>query len=229
VNGDSHANDAEEEDVKISRQSKLVMMGDSITDCGRAQPIGEGHAGALGNGYVALIDALLGAACPALGIRVVNVGLSGNTVRDLKQRWQRDVVALKPDWLSIMIGINDVWRHFDLPRQREIHVGLEEYELTLEELCAATRPQLKGLVLMTPYFIELNRGDPMRAQMDRYGAAVKRLAKKYQAVLVDTQAAFDDVLGSLHPMALAWDRVHPNQTGHMILARAFLRAVGFKW
>lgn len=215
--------------MKISRQSKLVMIGDSITDCGRAQPVGEGQAGALGNGYVSLIDALFGAACPALGIRVVNVGSSGHTARDLKQRWRRDVLLLKPDWLSILIGINDVWRQFDLPHQKEIHVGLEEYELTLDELCAAARPQLQGLVLMAPYFIEPSPDDPMRAQMDRYGAAVKRLAKKHQALLVDTQAAFNAVLKHVHPMALAWDRVHPNQTGHMIIARAFLRAVGFKW
>ncbi|MGD0094409.1 MAG: SGNH/GDSL hydrolase family protein [Planctomycetota bacterium] len=215
--------------MRIGQHSKLVMIGDSITDCGRAQPVGEGLFDAVGKGYVAQVDALLGAVCPEMGIRILNVGLSGNTVRDLKQRWERDVLALKPDWLAVMIGINDVWRQFDLPRQKELHVGPEEYETTLDELCAATRAQLQGLVFMTPYFIEPNREDPMRAQMDRYGAAVRRLAKKHRALLVDTQAAFDKVLKHLHPMALAWDRVHPNQTGHMILARAFLQAIGFKW
>ncbi|MCY3024519.1 MAG: SGNH/GDSL hydrolase family protein [Planctomycetota bacterium] len=205
------------------------MIGDSITDCGRAQPVGEGLFDATGKGYVAFTDALLCARYPELGIRVINVGTSGNTVRDLKQRWDRDVTALHPDWLSVMIGINDVWRQFDLPRQNDIHVGLEEYESTLDELCAAARPQLQGLVLLTPYFIEPNRRDLMRARMDSYGAAVKRLAKKHRAVFVDTQAAFDRVLKHLHPMALAWDRVHPNQTGHMIVARAFLDALGFEW
>lgn len=205
------------------------MIGDSITDCGRAQPVGEGLGEALGRGYVALVDSLLTARYPHLGMRVINVGNSGNTVRDLKQRWERDVLALKPDWLSVMIGINDVWRQFDLPRQKEIHVGLEEYEQTLDELCAATRQQVSGLVLLTPYFIELNRKDAMRARMDQYGAAVKRLAKKHRAICVDTQAAFDRVLKHMHPMALAWDRVHPNQTGHTIIARAFLDAIGLQW
>ena len=82
---------------------------------------------------------------------------------------------------------------------------------------------------MTPFFIEPNRADPMRAQMDRYGAVVREVAAAYDAVFVDTQAAFDGVLDQLHPMTLAWDRVHPTLTGHMVLARAFLDAVGYQW
>ena len=215
--------------MRIAAHSKLVMIGDSITDAGRARPAGEGLFDALGKGYVCQVDALLGAACPELGIRVVNMGCSGNTVRDLKARWQSDVTDLRPDWLSVMIGINDVWRQFDLPRQPEQHVGLEEYEATLEELVAATRPSLKGLVLLTPYFIEPNRADAMRARMDQYGAVVKQTAARHDALFVDVQAAFDRVLEHCHPMSLAWDRVHPNQTGHMIIARAFLQAVGYQW
>ena len=215
--------------MKIAKGSKLVMIGDSITDCGRAQPVGEGGGEALGRGYVAFVDALLGAAYPELAIRVVNVGTSGHTVRDLKARWQRDVLDLAPDWLSVMIGINDVWRQFDSPRRSEIHVLLEEYEQTLDTLLEATRPSLKGLVLMTPYFIEPSKKDPMRAQMDRYGAAVRKLAKKHDALFVDTQAAFDKVLAHCHSMVLAGDRVHPNAIGHMILARAFLEGVCYEW
>ena len=128
-----------------------------------------------------------------------------------------------------MIGINDVWRQFDSPLQTEIHVPLGEYGERLVQLVAATRPRLQGLVLMTPYFIEPNRDDPMRAQMDRYGAVVREIASAHDAVFVDTQAAFDHVLAQLHPMTLAWDRVHPTLAGHMVLARAFLNAVGFEW
>src|SRR5438046_2824066 len=97
----------------LGKNSKLVMIGDSITDCGRNRPVGEGYSGALGNGYVSLVDALLGSVYFHHGIRVVNMGSSGETVRDLRRRWQSDVVDLKPNWVSIMIGINDVWRQFD--------------------------------------------------------------------------------------------------------------------
>ena len=205
------------------------MIGDSITDAGRAQPVGEGMGEALGRGYVALVDALLGTAYPAHHVRVVNMGTSGNTVRDLAARWQRDVLEQHPDWLSIMIGINDVWRQFDSPSRPEGHVDPEEYERTLNDLVAHTRPNVKGLVLMTPFYIEPNKADAMRAQMDRYGALVQKVAAGHDAVFVDTQAAFDRVLTSCYPATLAWDRVHPNMTGHMVLARAFLDTVGFSW
>ena len=213
----------------IDPNSNLLFIGDSITDCGRARPVGEGSGGALGNGYVSLVDGLLNATYPERRIRIVNMGISGNTVRDLKGRWQRDVLDRKPDWLSIMIGINDVWRRFGARSQVKQHVPPDEYASTLEELISTTLPGLKGLVLMTPYFIEPDRADPMREMMDRYGETVRAMAGKYGAVFVDTQAAFDEVLKDLHPMALAEDRVHPNLTGHMVLARAFLRAVGYRW
>lgn len=215
--------------LRLEADTKLVMIGDSITDCERARPIGEGLFNALGKGYVSLVDSLLQATYPERRIRVVNMGTSGNTVRDLEARWQTDVVDLKPDWLSIMIGINDVWRQFDTPWQPEWAVTLDEYRPTLERLVAQTRPQVKGLVLLTPYVIEPNPADPMRATMDRYGAAVRELASQYDAVFVDTQAAFNAVMEHIHPTGIAWDRIHPGQVGHMVLARAFLTAIGYDW
>jgi lysophospholipase L1-like esterase len=215
--------------MKLQQNAKLVMIGDSITDAERARPHGEGLFGALGRGYVSQVDALLQSTYPERLIRVVNQGEGGNTVRDLKNRWRRDVLEKSPDWLSVMIGINDVWRQYDLPWQTENHVPLNEYSATLEELVRQTRPHLKGLVLMTPFFIEPNRSDAMRARMDEYGQAVKEIAGKYDAVFVDVQAAFDAVLEHFHPGTLAWDRVHPIQAGHMVIARAFLKTLDYAW
>ena len=215
--------------MKLSPDSKLVMIGDSITDCGRAQPVGEGLFDALGKGYVSLVDSLLGAAYPEHGLRVVNMGNGGDTALDLKNRWQADVLDLKPDWLSVMVGANDVWRQFDSPTRPEQAVPLEVYEETLHGLVSRTLPTVKTLVLLTPFYIEPNRGDPMRARMDEYGAVVKRLATHQGTLFVDTQAAFDAVLETYYPATLSWDRVHPNQTGHMIIARAFLKAIDFAW
>lgn len=212
--------------MKIAPHSKLVFIGDSITDCERARPVGEGLFGALGKGYVSIVEGLLAAINPAGAIRVVNMGSSGNTVLDLKARWQTDVVALKPDWLVIMIGVNDVWRQFDLPRQTEIHVSPAVYATTLDELVASTKSKVKGLVLMSPFYIEPNPADAMRARMDEYGAIVRQTAAKHQALFIDTQAAFNGALQHMHANNLAWDRVHPNNIGHAILARAFLKAVG---
>ena len=143
--------------MKIGKSEKLLLIGDSVTDCGRTQPVAEGLFDPLGRGYVTMIDALLTSTYPERGIRVINVGNGGNTVRDLKARWDRDVIGLKPDWLSIDIGVNDVWRQFDLPRLPHVHVNLEEYAETYEALVAQTRPMLKGLILMTPHYLEPNR------------------------------------------------------------------------
>ena len=206
------------------------MIGDSITDCNRARPIAEAASwDSLGTGYVSLVNAFLTATTPQARIRVINMGIGGNTVADLAARWSSDVLDLKPDWLSVMIGVNDVWRQFDQRLQTETHVSVDQYGKTLETLIRTTRPQLKGLVLMTPFFIEPNRADPLRKMLDEYGAVVRQLAGRHQAIFVDTQAAFDNILTELHPMAMAADRVHPNLTGHMLLARAFLNVIDYTW
>ena len=216
--------------MRLTTGQKLVFIGDSVTDCGRGRPIGEGLGTALGDGYVSLVNGLLEATYPEAAIRVVNVGSSGNTVRDLAQRWQSDVMALNPDWLSIMIGINDVWRQFDSPHQSEIHVLPQEYGRTLLRLCEEVRPTLAGgLILMTPFYIESLADDAMRQRMDEYGAMVRQVAHETEAIFVDTQVAFNAVLEHMHSAAIAWDRVHPNRVGHTILARAFLNAIEFSW
>jgi lysophospholipase L1-like esterase len=161
---------------------------------------------------------------PETPVRVLNTGISGNRVTDLEARWKSDVLDLEPNWLSIMIGINDVWRQLNAESGAE-QVGPEQYELVYRSVLAKTRPQLDGLVLMTPYFLETNREDPMRVKMDAYGAITKKLAADFDAISVDTQAAFDHYLAHQPTQSLCADRVHPNGVGHMILARAFLSAV----
>lgn len=215
--------------MRIEAKSKIVFIGDSITDAGRARPVAEGLFDPLGRGYVTMVEALLTATYPDRQYRVINVGTSGNTVRDLAERWEADVVKLKPDWLSVCIGINDVWRQFDSPRQVELGVPLEEYERVYGELLGRVRGSLKGLVLMTPYYIEIVREDAMRRKMEMYAEAVKRLAGKFDAQLVDSQGAYDEMLTHMHSAQLAWDRIHPNQAGHMVLARGWLKAVGYEW
>ena len=216
--------------MKIQAGSKLLFLGDSITDAGRTRPVGEGLFDPMGKGYVNVVTGLLGTCYPELDIRVVNMGCSGDTVRSLKARWQTDVVERKPDWLVVMIGVNDVWRQFDMPLIKEEHVYIDEYEKTLDELAAEGKKLARGgLVLMTPHYIEPNRADAMRAMMDKYGQVVRKLAAKHDAIFVDVQGGFDRVLKHCHPNALAWDRVHPNITGHSVIAKAFLDAVGFEF
>lgn len=207
---------------------KWVMIGDSITDAGRSES-GEATPWepqeGFGHGYVNLVNAHIQATHPEKNIRILNRGIGGNTIRDLKARWTDDVLALKPDWLSVMIGINDVWRQCDTPLQTEGHVYLEEFEQTYSEILAAARPNLKGLILASPYVIENNSADPMRMLMDQYGAVVKKLADTFDAIHVDVQPAFNRHLKTRSAFSLAWDRIHPNTTGHLIIANEFLKAI----
>ena len=204
----------------------IVFIGDSISDYDRKRPVGEGLFNGWGTSYVANVGALLGCMYPEMRIRVKNVGISGNQVRDLDRRWQTDVLDQNPDWVSVLIGINDVWRQFDSPLQTEEHVPLDEFEQTYEKLILRTLPHAKGMILMTPFFMEPNRQDAMRARMDEYGAVVKKLADKHGLVFVDLQTAWDRLFEHMHPCNIAWDRIHPNQTGHMYIAKQFLAAVG---
>ena len=92
-----------------------------------------------------------------------------NTVRDLLGRWQTDVLDLKPDWVAVMIGINDVWRQFDSPRQPEAHVGLEEYETTLDDLIERTQHRVDMAVAARgPVIVYRDRSaEEIRAVADR--------------------------------------------------------------
>jgi len=205
----------------FEQNQTILFIGDSITDCGR-RDLAAPH----GDGYVNIASSLLLARYPNLHLRFINRGVSGNTTRDLAARWQRDVLAEQPDWLSIMIGINDVWRAFG-PNVHEA-VPLFEYEATLRELLQRVQHETTArLILMEPYMIEADQSVSMRRQMDQYAAVVRELAIHYDAVLVRTQAAFDVVLEHTVPAGWAPDYIHPNHPGHAVIALAWLRAIGF--
>jgi len=212
--------------MKIDDKQTILFIGDSITDCGRNHPIGEGNG--LGSGYVAIVDSLLTSFYPEKQIRVINTGTGGHRVTDLAHRWQTDAMDIAPDWLSIMIGINDVWRQFDNINLVE-QIDPERFESTYRELLGQTRSHLRGLTLMTPFYLETNTEDPMRKLMDCYGQIVKHLASDYDAEFVDTQCFFNQHLAHRPTQSICGDRVHPNQAGHMILARAFLSSISFDW
>lgn len=204
--------------------SHLLIIGDSVTDCGRARPVGAGAPPALGHGYVQILETTLRARDTHRAGRITNMGVGGDTIRDLVARWDTDVLALQPDWLAVMIGINDVWRYFDPVKQADA-VPPDEFERIYEALIVRTRPRLPGgLILMTPYYIEPDRREPMRARMDIYGTIVAGLAKRHQTIFVDTQAAFDRALTKQSGTDLAPDKVHPTESGHQVLANAFLTA-----
>lgn len=128
----------------FQKNDTVLFIGDSISDYERKRPVGEGLRNAWGTSYVACAGALLGSIYPELALRVINMGVSGNQTRDLIARWQTDVMDLRPDWVCMLIGINDVWRQFDQPQMPETHVLPDEYARNCESLIQRTLPPRQG-------------------------------------------------------------------------------------
>src|SRR3954471_10498402 len=152
--------------------ARILFQGDSITDGNRGRSADPNHI--LGHGYAFIISAKLGAAFAAMNLEFINRGSSGNTVRELQKRWEKDTLELKPDVLSILIGVND--QSHDVP--------LDEYERTYEELimqAKAANPKLR-LVLCEPFTLPVgNRKDgyeAWRAGIEARQGVVARLAAK---------------------------------------------------
>ena len=126
---------------------RIVFAGDSVTDMGSVNPVGEGLFDNLGHSYVRVIENLLSALYPEIRIRVTNSGIAGNTSRDLLARWDRDVRSLNPQWVSILIGFNDVWRQFDSPAMTDQMVPPEEYRENVRKMILTEKPHVKGIFL----------------------------------------------------------------------------------
>lgn len=202
---------------------RIVFAGDSVTDMGSQNPVGESLFDSIGHSYVRVIENLLAALYPEVHLRVTNSGISGDNSQMLLARWERDVRALDPQWVSICIGINDVWRQFDSPAIKEQTISPECYRENVRKMILTEKPHVKGIFLMTPYYMEPNASDFMRARMDEYGAICKKLAEEYGCIFIDLQAMFSKYCSVRHSSYLAWDRVHPNQIGATLIALEWLK------
>ncbi len=207
---------------------RIVFAGDSVTDMGR-NDTGEGLFDNVGRSYVREVENLLAATYPEVRVRITNKGRSGNTSRDLLARFERDVVDLAPDWVSICIGINDVWRQFDSPAIPDEQVMPEEYRENLTKMILSVTDKVKGIFLLTPYYIEPSREDVMRKRMDEYCDICRELADAFGCIFVDFQAMYEKYCTIRHSSYIAWDRVHPNQVGAMLMAKEFLKKCEFRF
>lgn len=204
----------------FSTNCRVLFQGDSITDGNRGRGKDPNHI--LGHGYVFIIAAGYGGRNPDLNIDFVNRGCSANSVVDLQARWQADAINLKPDVLSIAIGIND-YAYTGVP--------LEKYEQQYDQLLSNTVQALPAvrLVLCEPFGLPVGRfkdkWEVHRTELAKRQAVVARLAKKYNAILVQFQKAFDDACKRAAADYWIWDGVHPTYRGHQVMADAWIRTV----
>lgn len=211
----------------FEKNDRILFTGDSVTDFGRRRPVGEGLGEGVGPGYVRTVESFLNIFYPELNLRISNTGNSGDSSKDLLKRFDEDVVALNAQWVSILIGVNDVWRQFDTPAIVEDQVSPEEFRANITEMIERIKDKTKGIFLMTPVYMEPYKEDPLRKRLDEYSVILKELSEKYGCIYVDLQSAFDEYFKHRHSSFIAWDRVHPNQSGAMIIANEFLKNTGF--
>jgi lysophospholipase L1-like esterase len=204
----------------------ILFQGDSITDASRNRTVLEPNvARALGTGYPLLIasDLLLGK--PDRGYRFINRGISGNKVPDLAQRWSSDTVALRPDILSVLIGVNDYWHHLLNGYAGTIKDYEDEYTALLE-LTRRELPQVR-LVILEPFVLRTGAVDARWfPEFDERRAAAARVAGRARATWVPLQQKLDSAARKTGPAYWAADGVHPTPAGHALIAEQWRRAVG---
>ena len=209
----------------IQPNQTVLFTGDSITDCGR-----RAEQRPLGGGYVHMAVDLINARYPDNGCRFINTGISGNIVRDLFDRWTDDCIRFRPDWLSIMIGINDLHRWLSGAQDIYGVAGFEDYYRKV--LTRAREETSAELVLITPFYMSTAEPDEAQGWRGRvmktlpdYIAVVEKLAASFDARMVRPHDMFQRQL-KLHPADdFCNEPVHPNATGHLMIAHEWLRAV----
>jgi lysophospholipase L1-like esterase len=205
--------------IDIKPNNTIVFIGDSITDAGRRESVYK----PFGYGYVHFAANQLLAKYPDYNINIVNTGISGNTIRDLKSRWRKDCLDYKPDIVSILIGINDVWR-FHTNRLNEA-VFLEDYKLIYEELLLQLKEQNNSqIVLIEPFMFCNDTDNPMFYSLQEYIYAVNKLAKQFNAVLVPLQKSINEIIHRVPPEKWSEDMVHPYVWAHCWITERWLEA-----
>jgi lysophospholipase L1-like esterase len=204
----------------------FLFQGDSITDGNRGRNNDPNHI--MGHGYAFSVASRIGADFPNEGFKFFNRGISGNTIFDLQKRWQTDTLDLRPDVLSILIGINDVDQSIN---NSATAPGLVEFERAYRDILTHSKNSKPNtlFVLGLPFVYPIgnrkenwelwNEGTSKRAKI------VNKIAREFQAVLVDYPSVFDKAMKNTPPDYWIWDGIHPTVFGHELMAREWIKQV----
>ena len=203
--------------------ARILFQGDSITDGNRGRNSDPNHI--LGHGYQFIISCKYGEELAERHLLFMNRGVSGNRVADLARRWQKDTIDLKPDILSILIGVNDLGSG----------VSADQFQQQYDQLLADTMKVLPNvkLILCEPFGLPVGKKkdiwDTYRKDLEMRQAIVAKLAAKYHAADVKLQKIFDDATKRAPAEYWIWDGVHPTYSGHQLLADEWERTVQAYW
>ena len=219
---------ADNSHVESGKDKGLVFLfqGDSITDGNRGRTTDPNHI--MGHGYAFAVASRIGADFPDRDLLFFNRGVSGNKITDLQKRWQTDTLDLKPDVLSILVGINDTAAVVNKSAEA---IPMEQFETIYRNLlqaCRQVNPQVL-FVLGIPFVYpvgkrtenwELWREDTLNRQ-----AIVRKLAAEFNAVLIDYPAVIDNAISRKNVDYWVWDGIHPTVFTHELMAREWIKQV----
>lgn len=217
--------------LQLKQGATVLIQGDSITDAGRNRKNTKPNdLKALGRGYAQLIAYHLLAKHPEKELKIFNRGISGHKVPDLDARWDRDCLDLKPDILSIMIGVNDYWHTVAFGSKYKGTV--ESYESGFKALLERTQKALPEtrLVICDPFVVQAadksTRADWF-PEFDHRRAKARSVAESAGAIYVEFQQMFDAAVAAGYPHKdLAGDAIHPTTHGHALMASRWLGDTG---
>ena len=202
---------------------RYLFQGDSITDAFRAV---DEHPAFTGQGFVRLLDVRLTFESP--GTEVINRGVSGNRIVDMLARWKKDCLNLKPDVLTILVGINDSIQEYVQKNGVDAVLYEKVYRILLE-MVKKELPATK-IILMTPFLVGSgskdeywgHHWDEIKADLVELRDVVDRLANEFQATFIDLQNVFDEAQKRAPAEHWSFDCVHPTAAGHELIARAWM-------
>jgi lysophospholipase L1-like esterase len=211
--------------LQINKGSVILFQGDSITDAGREKTKElPNSGGSFGGGYAFITAASLLRHFSAHEPKIYNRGISGNKVYQLAERWQKDCLDLKPDVLSILIGVNDYWHM----RNGQYNGTVEVYENDFRKLLTNTRAALPGiqLVICQPFALPGTTAVDQSwvAPLSAYQESAYKICEEFNGIWVPFQKVFDEALKFAPASWWAPDGVHPSMAGAYLMAAAWLKA-----
>lgn len=210
----------------LLKDNVILFQGDSITDAGRNKEDNSyNNAKVLGSGYPMLTGAALLEKFAALNLKVYNKGISGNKVYQLAERWDNDCLNIKPDILSILIGVNDIWHKLNGQYNGTVDIYRKDYIALLERTKKAL-PNVK-LIICEPFAVRGVKAvdDKWYPEFYDYQKAAREIATQFGATFVPYQKIYDEA--QKHAPGAYWtpDGVHPTLAGAQLMSQAWLAAV----
>ena len=212
--------------IHLQKNMTILFQGDSITDAGRQnrQKPKRNDQKSMGNGYASMATGSLLASDTSLNLSIFNRGISGNKVHQLDARWQRDCLDHKPDVLSILLGVNDIWHGLN----GRYDGTVQKYEDDYMSLIDRTRKALPNvqIIICEPFVLKCGAvNEKWFPEFDHYREAARKVASKNSSVFVPFQEMFDRAIRYAPPQHWAADGVHPSAHGAALMADFWLQAL----